>query len=261
MNHDQTIFRAQKNRNYVTINKEFLQNTVLSWQAKGILGFLLTLPDDWEINLKHLSGVSRNGIDATRAAMNELIKAGYIHRFRDRNEKGVYEKIIYHVYETPQLENPEVGIHDVENRDGNPQRGNPDMDNPTQLNNNCTKEERLNNKDIVVGARELATTTPPPIEFAQRFNPQLNAPTIAMIQEYAASVGYLMDEDTAQRFLDTNQMTGWKMSKGKKIEDWRPAVRLWRTNRNYDTKVTGTDGQRQNKEAELLAEVLEIPRL
>lgn len=44
------IFRVYKESgNFVTVNKDFIHDPNLSWKAKGILLYLLSRPDDWQI--------------------------------------------------------------------------------------------------------------------------------------------------------------------------------------------------------------------
>ena len=79
------------------INK--LKDTNLSWKAKGLLAYLLSLPDDWQIYESEIVKHAKDGIDSTRTAIKELIDAGYIERQRVRDEKGrlstVYESPIH----------------------------------------------------------------------------------------------------------------------------------------------------------------------
>jgi hypothetical protein len=45
------VFRIQKDKEnpYVILNKQFLHEPILTAKAKGILAYLLSLPDDWKI--------------------------------------------------------------------------------------------------------------------------------------------------------------------------------------------------------------------
>ncbi|UZM97330.1 hypothetical protein OL548_19285 [Lysinibacillus sp. MHQ-1] len=42
------IYRVVKNDNFVVLDKGFLNNDQLSWKAKGLLAYMLSLPDDWD---------------------------------------------------------------------------------------------------------------------------------------------------------------------------------------------------------------------
>jgi hypothetical protein len=44
-----SIFRVSKNKEnpYVMIDKRSIGNDKISWKAKGILAYCLSMPDDW----------------------------------------------------------------------------------------------------------------------------------------------------------------------------------------------------------------------
>lgn len=119
-----SIIRVQKNSNYSVISNVHLQDESLSWKAKGILSYLLSKPDDWQIYIAHLKNQSTDGRDATASGIRELIASGYINRDYSRNEAGQITGRDYVVYETA-LEKKAV------NKDDNPKTENPTLDNPT----------------------------------------------------------------------------------------------------------------------------------
>ena len=98
----QTVYRVAKNKDnpYVMINKSVFDDERLSWRAKGLMGYLLSKPDDWKIVESDLVKRSKEGRDAVRAAIRELIAAGYIVRKQTR-EDGKFSSTEYHVYESP----------------------------------------------------------------------------------------------------------------------------------------------------------------
>lgn len=123
-----TIIRKQKNKSsYVVLDKGFLNNRSLSWKAKGLLAYLLSKPDDWQIYMEALKDESKDGKDGTRTALNELIGLGYITRDQKR-QRGLFTGMEYIVHETPNLQ-PEV----VE-----PHTGKPHTENPSLLSNEYT---------------------------------------------------------------------------------------------------------------------------
>lgn len=96
------IIRVQKNRAnpYVMINKQLLENPDLSWKAKGLLAYLLSKPDNWQIRIYNLIKQSRDGEKSVRSGLRELEDHLYIQRFPVFTEHGInhWESI---VYETP----------------------------------------------------------------------------------------------------------------------------------------------------------------
>ena len=101
------IIRTPKNRDnpYAQINKFLLGNPELSWQAKGLLAYLLTLPDDWKVYPRELVKHAKNGRDALYRILRELIDRGYLLRTQQRNEDNQFRQVTYTVLEYPSLVN------------------------------------------------------------------------------------------------------------------------------------------------------------
>jgi hypothetical protein len=152
-----TIFRTAKRENpYVQIDKTVLNDQRLSWKAKGLLAFLLSKPDHWEINIKNLIKQAKDGKEAVYSGIKELIKFGYIVRVESRN-KGRFAQIEYLIYENPQLAGASNSTYSTEefrqihqiptktplpenpdtvNRDtAKPETASPDTENPPLVNN------------------------------------------------------------------------------------------------------------------------------
>ncbi|MEV2909470.1 helix-turn-helix domain-containing protein [Paenibacillus larvae] len=80
-NNSNTIIRTNKHENpYVMIDKYGFNDERLSWKAKGLLGYLLSKPDDWQIYECDLIKQSADGRDSVRTALRELEKFGYLTR-------------------------------------------------------------------------------------------------------------------------------------------------------------------------------------
>ncbi|MFC2122747.1 hypothetical protein ACFLRP_03585 [Bacteroidota bacterium] len=107
MNGTQTIFHVNKRENYfVQIDKRPLSNPNLSLKAKGLLAYLLSLPNDWEIYESELISHSTDGRYSTRMAVKELIGAGHIFRKQKYDKKGRFAGWEYLVFEQPQAQYP-----------------------------------------------------------------------------------------------------------------------------------------------------------
>lgn len=90
----------KKTENFIVLDKTALNDSRLSWKAKGIHSYLMSLPDDWDLFISDLENRSKDGRDSTRAAINELIEHGYIFR-KTKKEKGKFMGYDYSVYENP----------------------------------------------------------------------------------------------------------------------------------------------------------------
>ncbi len=99
-----TVFRVEKNREFVVMHNRFLREKEMSLKAKGLLALCLALPDDWNYSLNGLCAICKESQTSIRSALKELENFHYLKRERRKDEKGqfVYEYIIY---ECPYAEN------------------------------------------------------------------------------------------------------------------------------------------------------------
>ena len=122
MKNNTTFVRVEKNRNYTTIHNEFLKRKDLSWKAKGIMTYLLSLPDDWVVNLDEIKRNATDGESSFRSGWKELVSAGYVSRQPVRDEKtkkiDYWETVIKESVskeKSHNVENHNVGFHQVGN--------------------------------------------------------------------------------------------------------------------------------------------------
>ena len=87
------VFRVERNKNFTVMSNHHFKNKDLSLKAKGLLSLMLSLPEDWNNNMRGLVSLSRDGIDSVRSAIKELEHYGYVERNIIRNESGYCTKI------------------------------------------------------------------------------------------------------------------------------------------------------------------------
>jgi hypothetical protein len=111
-----TVFRVEKNREFVVMSNKFLREKEMSLKAKGLLALCLSLPDDWEYSLNGLCAICKESQTSIRSALKELETFGYLKRERNKDEKGqfVYEYILY---ESPYSGFVHAGNQDAEKQD------------------------------------------------------------------------------------------------------------------------------------------------
>lgn len=98
------IFRQKRTENFTVIPNEFLHSKTLSFKAKGILSYLLSLPADWELHVSQLATIASDGRDSVYNGILELVEAKYIwRRPRSGTEPGGWE---YFVYDAPKADCP-----------------------------------------------------------------------------------------------------------------------------------------------------------
>lgn len=92
-----TIFRVEKNREFVVMNNKFLREKRMSLKAKGLLALCLALPEDWNYSINGLCAICKESQTSIRSALKELETFGHLKRERKQNEKGqfIYEYVIY----------------------------------------------------------------------------------------------------------------------------------------------------------------------
>jgi 5-methylcytosine-specific restriction endonuclease McrA len=75
-----SIHRAPKDKDhpYAIIETACLEDTRLSWKARGVLVYLLSKPEEWTIRVRELIHASdQNGRQSVRSALKELQACGY----------------------------------------------------------------------------------------------------------------------------------------------------------------------------------------
>ena len=132
------VFKIEKQKNYTVMSNYHLQDRNLSYKAKGLLSFMLSLPEDWDYSMKGLVAVSKENIKAIRTILNELKENGYLEIVQTRGEKGYY-KYEYIIREIPivvekQKDNPDT-------QKGNTVEGDTEKDTQINTKKQNTKEQ------------------------------------------------------------------------------------------------------------------------
>lgn len=139
------IFRQKRTANFTVVPNEFLHSEKLSFKAKGLLSYLLSLPSDWEVHISHLATASKDGHDSVASGMSELMDTCYVwRRPRCGAEPGGWE---YFVFDAPQTESPFVE---------SPTRENPTTEIPDSGKSATTKN--YNNEKRTKESKDTQTT-------------------------------------------------------------------------------------------------------
>jgi DNA-binding MarR family transcriptional regulator len=97
------IYKIPKtnDKHYATILNETIRNNKLSWSARGLLVYILSLPETWEINIEDLiqrGDLKRYGLNKV---IDELVEYGYIRKVVKRDINGRVCKVTYIIGELP----------------------------------------------------------------------------------------------------------------------------------------------------------------
>ena len=143
-----SIVRVAKNSNYVVMNRTALNDKRLSWKAKGIMAYLLSMPDDWVFYMDELVTHAKDGRDSFRSGFKELKDAGYVERraIKDEKTKKIisWETIVHEIPMEPVTEKPHTDIPQM----GNPEVEKPLVENPTLLSTDNNQVLNKPNTDI-----------------------------------------------------------------------------------------------------------------
>ncbi|MFF2146026.1 hypothetical protein [Kitasatospora sp. NPDC058190] len=99
------IHRSAHVRNFTVLPNAVLQYRRLSYTARGLLADLLSRPDGWREDGRHMADTSPQGRGAVRKALKELTEAGFYRVEKIRLPDGTIITET-HVYDTPQLAAP-----------------------------------------------------------------------------------------------------------------------------------------------------------
>lgn len=98
------IIRTPNRDRFLIVSKVGIEDDRLSWKARGLLVYLLSKPDNWEVMQAHLIKQAPDGTASVRAGLNELKEAGYITSAKSKNDAGRFDGWDSFVYEEPVTE-------------------------------------------------------------------------------------------------------------------------------------------------------------
>jgi hypothetical protein len=97
-----STIRTEKRGDYSVVDNNLINDSSLSWAARGMLTYLLSKPTGWCIRNSDLINQSPLGRDGTESILTELKEAGYLHRERVRQQDGTFSWEST-AYESPSL--------------------------------------------------------------------------------------------------------------------------------------------------------------
>ena len=177
-----SIIRAKRTQNFTIINNKVYERHVLSWQAMGMLGYLLSKPDDWRVVVPELVNVTKDtkkqtGREGVYNILKELEEKGYL--TRKKNKDGTVDSFIFDEPKTG-------GLESAQPNEARPNEARPDVLIRTE------RQQELNNKNNYFVAAEACAAAPDdkPAEktTAKRRAKNRDADDFALLTEYGVSV-------------------------------------------------------------------------
>lgn len=149
-----TIRKAKhdKDNPYFMMSRETAQDANLSYEARGMLAYLLSKPGNWEVQVSDLI-LEAQGKKPTKAGrskvygiLNELAEHKYIKKpQKSQNDKGHWVWSAYEVYERPYVDLPHTDLPDTDN----PNTDEPNTEKPQIKQITEEKGDRTQNKESV----------------------------------------------------------------------------------------------------------------
>ncbi|MGK8294044.1 conserved phage C-terminal domain-containing protein [Staphylococcus arlettae] len=149
-----TFRTVKQDGDFVLVHKKFIYDPKLSARSKGVLLYLLSRPNDWQIYTSEIQKHMTDGIKSVNSAVKELMGAGYIKRTLKRSEKGTFKGYEYLVYEIP-TEMPFAENGQTEN--GLAENGQTENRQRHTTNNNSTNNDLTNNNNTNNDSNTSAT--------------------------------------------------------------------------------------------------------
>jgi len=147
------IVRGPRPDRFTIVDNEILRNHALSFKARGLLAYLLSMPDNWSCQIGHLATVGPDGRDAVRTGLRELETYGYLTRETRRRPDGRLRTVTT-VHDTP-VGNP---VHKSRSYPP-PESGYPNDGKPIPLRNTYEEVPTKKIRDIVTERKQRLCTS------------------------------------------------------------------------------------------------------
>jgi hypothetical protein len=223
------IIRREHNGNFTVVPNGVLNDEALSYDAVGLLCYLLSKPNNWTLQieqLRHRGGVGR---DKVYKLIGQLCDAGYIVKQQARDpETAAFVAHEYVVYDRPFPENPEVDISGCEDE---PLPEKPYPEKPYPANQDHNKDRKTVSTELIprsgkTGDCSGASTSKPKTRKRISYTPDFEAfwkayPTTPNMPKAEAFKEW-QRLDAADRQVATGSLPAYRRDLDK--EDWRKPV-------------------------------------
>lgn len=98
---------------FTIINNDAINDSKLSWRAKGILVYMRSRPDDWRFYSSEVAKHSTDGIKSLLSGLKELEDCGYLKRLQGKSKDGRFADLEWQIADTPAFLPQTVSRHAV----------------------------------------------------------------------------------------------------------------------------------------------------
>lgn len=186
------ILRINKTTKYTIISNHAADDKNLSLKAKGLIYYLLTKPDKWQITNSGIASQLKEGKDAIASALNELEENGYLKRETSRSVDGKFK------YDATLSENPQYAKHTV-------------ADNPTRVNPPQVNTDKVNTKNDT----NVSLSNDPLLDNSLSPKSKVNPDVESLIDNFEIAFGLKLKRMTAQRRAAFNLVRRYGLERAK----------------------------------------------
>lgn len=222
-------------KRFTTVDNTVLNDTSLSWKAKGLFVYLWSQADEWEFYETEVVKHSTDGIRSMRAGLHELEEKGYLSRKRERVGNRLRGSI-WLLSETPQK------LQNVTLQNDSLQNVNLQNSTLTNTNNNNTNNNN-NNITTTTGTTEIGSV----YEFWESnvgsLSPYLIEEIQAIYEDWEK-----VSKQPKEMILESIKMA---LDKGvRNISYIKTILKRWYDNRIYNIEDLKADQERFEKNKE-----------
>lgn len=139
--------KKQYQKGFTTVDNVVLNDTNLSWKAKGLFVYLWSQSDEWNFYETEVAKHSTDGIVSLKNGLKELEDQGYLKRQRVRDEQGKFKENEWILSESPMLEKPMLENLMLDNRTLTNTNNNNINNNKDESNSTKENKESSNKKN------------------------------------------------------------------------------------------------------------------
>lgn len=237
------IIRTKRTKNFTVLNNDLIRDSRLSFKARGLLQYMLSMPDDWKFYVSELAKhSSKEGESAIKTGLEELEELGYMRRIQRRESNGKFGAVDWEVLDEPAF-SPEVDYPLAEKplADNRPLLRTNSTKNlyNKELNNSCSSKQLDETNAFVAyqlsGATLNGKTMPMLTDYVQRLGNDLVCHAIGIMSVGAEHPNFKF----LQRILDSYENTGiTTVEQAIEVEKQFKAKKQQRANSNNYTNKT-----------------------
>jgi hypothetical protein len=90
---------------FVQISRPLLQDTRISFKAKGLMAWMCDKPDGWKFNIEGIASQSKEHKDAIETGLRELQKYGYLTITKKKDDQGRFTGCDWELDQIPPISN------------------------------------------------------------------------------------------------------------------------------------------------------------